>query len=130
MRLSILILAVLGTACATGAASEASGTAPRNPDVITQQELEQVPYSNAYDAIRRLRPQMLVQRSGAGSSSITQQAGYAIRVYLDNVPVGGISELKGIALAGIKEIRYFGPTDATQRFGTGNAGGAIAIRTR
>ena len=130
MRLSTLVLAAVVAACATGAAPETSGSAPRNPDVITQQELEQVPYSNAYDAIRRLRPQMLVQRSGSGSSSITQQASYAIRVYLDNVPVGGLSELKGIALAGIREIRYFGPTDATQRFGTGNAGGAIAIRTR
>jgi TonB-dependent Receptor Plug Domain len=128
MRFTVLLLSLI-TACATGAAPASSGSAPRNPDVITQQELTDAPYSNAYDAIQRLRPQMLMQRAGTGSSSITQQAGYAIRVYLDNIPAGGVADLKQIALAGIRDIRYLGPTDATQRFGTGNAGGAILIRT-
>lgn len=130
MRIPRLILCLsVAAACASGGAHPSSAP-PRNPDVITEQELADVPYSNAYDAIQRLRPQMLLPRGGAASSSITQQASYTIRVYLDNVPVGGIADLKQIQLAGIKEIRYLGPSDATQRFGTGNAGGAILIRTR
>ena len=131
MRLSALVLSLaLAAGCASGGASGASGPPPRNPDVITEQELATAPYSNAYDAIQRLRPQMLQPSGGSGSSSITQQASYGVKVYLDNVPVGWISDLKDIPLSGIKEIRYLDATDATQRFGTGNPGGAILIRTR
>lgn len=131
MRLSAFFLCLtVAAGCASSGAPGIGGPPPRNPDLITEQELAGAPYSNAYDAIQHLRPQMLVQRVGSGSSSITLQSSYAIKVYMDGVPVGGLADLRQIPLAGIKEVRYYGPTDATQRFGTGNAGGAIAIRTR
>ncbi len=130
MRVPTLILCLaLAAGCSAGGAPGAASPAPRNPDVITAQELASVPYSNAYDAIQRLRPQMLQPRGGSATSSLTQEATYGVKVYLDGVPVGGLDDLKDIPLSGIKEIRYLNATDATQRFGTGNPGGAIMIRT-
>ncbi|MDE3172060.1 MAG: TonB-dependent receptor plug domain-containing protein [Gemmatimonadota bacterium] len=131
MRFSALLLCLtMAAGCASGGATGASSAPLRNPDVITESELVSAPYSNAYDAIQHLRPQMLVQRAGSGSSSLTQQSSYAIKVYMDGVPIGGVADLRQIPLAGIKEIRYLGPTEATQRFGTGNVAGAIVIRSR
>lgn len=121
-----LIFGLTAGACASagGAASSGATQTPRNPDLITSAELAQGAYSNAYDAIRQLRPQMLIMRGGA--SSITQQQSYTIQVYLDNVSVG-LNRLRDLPVDGIREIRYLDATDATQRFGTGNGAGAIVI---
>ncbi len=95
MRLPGLILCLaVASGCASGGSPGASGPPPRNSDLITEQELATAPYGNAYDAIQHLRPQMLIHRAGPGSSSITQQASYAIKVYMDGVPIGGIADLR------------------------------------
>lgn len=122
-----LIFGLTVGACASGGSPASSGAVQtRNPDVITSEELARGAYSNAYDAIRQLRPQMLIPRGGAGSSSLTQQQSYTVRVYVDNVSVG-LSRLRDLSVDGIREIRYFNATDATQRFGTGNSAGAIVV---
>jgi hypothetical protein len=100
-------------------------------NLITQAEIEFANVSNAYEAIQRLRPQMLRKRAGSGTGSAgdANEGGY-IKVYVDNAPLGGIDLLTTVDAAKIKEVRFLNAIDATQRWGTGNPEGAILIITR
>jgi outer membrane receptor for ferrienterochelin and colicin len=130
----LLSLALLTAGCASsGAPASTSGSRTsvrRDPDVITAEELAQSSYSNLYDAIRSLRPAMLAPRGGSASSSISNQGGYTLSVYQDGVKLDGVADLRNIPVSAVHEVRYLSPTDATQRYGTGNAAGAIVISTR
>ncbi len=50
-------------------------------------------------------------------------------VYIDNVKVGPISELKTLGTVDVKEIRYLSPRVATDRWGLNHAGGVIYVTT-
>ncbi len=127
----VLWLALVASvgACASSGAPGSSGSTPRyRSDLITADELAGKSFANAYDAIQQLRPSMLAPRGGASNSS-ARRGPPALQVYVDNTNVGGLTSLREIPVVGIKEIRYLSPTDAAQRFGTGNGGGAIVIST-
>ncbi|HVA58199.1 MAG: hypothetical protein WBQ26_13645 [Gemmatimonadaceae bacterium] len=133
MRINSLVLCValaasVGGCAPSGTPSSSAPTPSHRFDLITADELAGRSFANAYDAIQQLRPSMLAQRGGAASSSL-RSGPPALQVYVDNTSIGGVSGLRDLPAGGIKEIRYLSPTDATQRFGTGNAGGAIVIST-
>ncbi len=133
MRLESLVLCVVLAAsaggCAGGGASPSSAPSPsRRFDLITADELVGTPFVNALDAIQKLRPAMLVPRGDAAGSSV-RSGPPVLQIYVNNVNMGGASALRDLPIVGIKEIRYLSPTDATQRFGSGNGGGAIVITT-
>ena len=111
--LALIFLLSLAVACATG--HRGDGVRTRNVRApISMDELETVSqYENAWEAVRRLRPRWL------GVSP----------VYLDNVRIGDSNALVDIPLAAVREIRYFNAADATTRWGTGHAGGAIEVIT-
>lgn len=116
LPLSMLALAVLLTACASGT----SGTAARSSsDVITLEELETVATFSAYEAISRLRPQWLRMRT-PGQEPV---------VFLNGSQFGGMETLRSIQASTLSEIRYRNGRDATTRYGTGFGGGAIELRT-
>jgi hypothetical protein len=120
----ILALAVLAThGCATRSGSKPSG----DRDVLLSEEIERTSAVSAHDAVRQLRPEWLRRR---GRSSIQNANAEALIVYLDGVRVGGVQTLTSIAVGSILEIRHLDGRDATTRFGTGHAGGALLIRTR
>jgi hypothetical protein len=48
-------------------------------------------------------------------------------VYLDSNRYGSLGSLRSLSLGGIQEVRYFGASEATNRFGTGHTGGAIVV---
>lgn len=133
--LLIISAAVLATAsCASspasspGAAQQSAPSASRTHagrDVITEEELAKVDVQNAYEAVRRLRPNFL-QTHGGRSSSITQ-GGQDVVVYVDNTKMGGPNALAQIPITEVKEIQYLNGTDATQKFGTGHGSGAIIV---
>jgi len=126
LRFSFLLVAgALNGACASNPAS----TSPSNPsaahsrtDVITAEELAKVDAPNAFLAVQRLRPQYLQTR---GQTTIMGTS--VISVYVDGTRMGGTESLQQIPTADIKEIRWLSSSEATQRFGTGNAQGAIVI---
>ena len=73
-----------------------------------------------------MRPDWL---RGRGATSL--QGGVPeIRVYLDGQRVGTRDVLAQFATVNIKELRYFGSTEATQKWGTDHSGGVIEIITR
>ena len=83
--------------------------------------------SNAYDAIQRLRPDMLRKRMGARTG---EGASADIEIYVDGRHVGALETLRSIPAEQIKEILYLNSSDATLRFGTGHTEGAILITSK
>ena len=130
MRLGLMV-ALLTMACATGgtstdhASGESSGSHGR--DVITAEELGASSARTVYDAIRQLRPSFLQPHRSAATSGRAVTA----MVYIDGTPLGeGLGVLQQMRPDDVVEIRFLSGPDATQRFGTGNAGGAILVKTK
>lgn len=89
---------------------------PRSLSPVFGDELDLVKGLTIYDAILRLRPAYVRTRAR------TQPA-----VYLDNMPIGGLNELRGMSVWEVREIRYVAPRDAMTRFG--RSAGVILIFT-
>lgn len=83
-------------------------------------------YTSAHHAIERLRRSWLRRRGARTPNNPDNRPS----VYVDGVRVGPIEELFGISAEYIERISLLSPTDATTRFGTGHASGAIVISTR
>ena len=118
-----IALLLLITACASGGqgAGTDSGSGGARRDRITADDIAGVVEDNAYDVISRLRPQWLRRRGRAPLPA----------VFRDNMRVGTDTEaLRSIRLENVLELRYLSASDATMRWGTGFAGGAILIVTR
>jgi len=123
-RLGLLLMVIVGlTACASGGgATSRSGSL----SVLGEDELSGVPELNAYEAVRRLRPQWLVLR---GSASFTATEG--IRLYVDGVERGyASSDLASIRASSVSSMRFLSGREATARFGTDHGNGAILVTLR
>lgn len=120
----LLVAAVL---LATGCASSGESGPRRSRDVITSEELMEVPHSNVFDAVRVLRPRWLQPRN---MGSLRSQAPQTPRVYVDGQFRGDLVELTRFAPNEVEEIRFMNASDATTRFGTNHVAGAIIITTR
>lgn len=121
IRVTPLILALAATACGTTPDSFSRGS--RN--VITAEEIREVDALTAFDAVERLRPAFLRR----GRVNVQEDTKSFPIVYLDNMKLGGIDELRRIRSADILRIHYLSASDATMRFGTGHAGGALLVTT-
>ncbi len=117
-----LFLPFLG-ACAAGA----GGSTSVSPNLITREMINESYEDNAFDIVRRHRSRWL-QRPGP--SRLDGSGSAEIQVYLDGTHYGGLRSLQNIAANSIDEIRYMSASDATTRYGTGHAAGAIVIATR
>ncbi len=114
-------------ACAGGAGAEGDGPGPvRGTGDITREELDREVYTSAHHAIERLRRSWLRRRGARTPNNPDNRPS----VYVDGVRVGPIEELFAISAEYIARISLLSPTDATTRFGTGHASGAIVISTR
>lgn len=96
-----------------------SGTTPstvagRNERLITAEEIATTNARNAQEAIERLRPRWLTRMP--------------LTVYMNDVYTS--VSLRDILVGEIESIELLSATDATTRFGTNHARGAIVIRTR
>ncbi len=127
-RLSMLGLAlVLVGGCASGGGG-AGGTRPASGgrNLIVRAELEATNFTNVYDAVRRLRPRWLRTR---GTTS-TRGAEPGMRLFVDNVPSGGIERMESLPIDLVEQVRYLSPSDATTRWGTNMSLGAIEVIMR
>lgn len=93
-------------------------------DVLTRAQLEEVDHLTAWDAVRRFRPLWL--RTARGQDTFSADRG-TIRVYVDDVFMGGPEILRDEDARDIQEIRYLDSRQATTRFGTDHPSGAIMI---
>ena len=119
-RVLVLALALaLGAAGCASSGSSASRPAGASSNRIVQAELDALPQMNALLAIERLRAQWLRTRSGDPP-----------QLYVDGARRGNVQNLTSILTTEISQIERLSASDATNRFGTGHAGGAILVTSR
>lgn len=127
--LGLLVLSLIGSACATSSNSSSSNSESGvSPDRIVVDELEfPVEGLSAYDLISQYKSQWLVKR---GRMSINNPV--SIKVYLDNTgsPFGDVSSLRQIQARSIAYIEHYDGSEAQFKFGVGNNAGAILVRTK
>lgn len=119
--LSMLVLTVTFSACATSEGSSESSDSNR----ISRTELtESSAYGNsAYEVVRSLRPQWLSKRAATAQDP-------EIAVYMDGTQMGNVQDLHDVSSEDLQEIRYLDGTSASMRFGTDHGYGAILLITR
>ena len=121
--------AMISTACAANRSSVPS----TDPDLITEDQIVRSKATNAYDLIATISPKMFVAHGAAttrGDQPPTPgRQALPVVVYVDNVKVGPIDELKTLGKVDVKEIRYLSPRVATDRWGQGHPGGVIYVTT-
>ena len=123
-KTTLLFLTALGVAtglaaCASGGGS-GDGSPRRSPNLITAEELAEYPTISALDAIRRLRPRWL-----QGRANLRPQ------VIVDGARMGNLDDaLQSIQASSVRTMRYMHASEATMRFGTNYAAGAIEVITR
>ena len=122
----ILDLAVLCMILAAGCATRGSGSFG-DPDVLTAAQLAPYVHMNVFDAVRQARPQWL--RNDRGQSSFIAEPARGLRVYVDGIPYGKAEDLKSLEVRAITEVRFLDARQATLRYGTNHAEGALLIRT-
>lgn len=115
------------------------GLVPSGRNIITTAEIRQSGKADVYSVVASLRPEWLVTRgthsmretpqggSVGRSVVITDEGDPSIVVYLDDVRLGGIGELRQIGAAEVTHVEYLTPAEATLRFGAGHSHGAIVV---
>lgn len=118
-----LALMLLVSACVP--AGPTSVPPRRNVDIITTEEVDRTSAATALEIIQRVRPSWLRTR---GSASILLAA--PIRVYVDGAPFGGVDALRQLSANAVERMERLGSSEATRRFGTDHANGAVIVYTR
>ena len=99
-----------------------------NPQLITEDEVVASVATTAYELIHNLRPNFLTYR---GETSFDRRTSRPYpNVYVDDQPFGTVSILHSIPSSDVSSVRLYRAPEAMTKFGTGNAGGVIAISTR
>ena len=124
MRRAILVLSVvvLGWGCAHRVADTAKST---DRSVLTREEITRGQYRDLYDAVSGLRRNWLQTR---GADSFNNPS--TVRVYLDNVMLGGTESLRNIVPASIVFLKFYDGIAATTRWGTDHGAGVIFVSSR
>lgn len=122
------------TASATAATPASAPVRRGSRNLILAEEIRAANVQNAYEAVQRLRPDMLrPNRSAAGGPSISSAGRQAVAtlpiVYIDNSRVGYPDELKGLPAHLVVEVRYLPTAEAMNRLGPGHDQGAILVKT-
>lgn len=99
----------------------------RDWNVITRAEIEPTEMLSAYDVVAYRRRPWLVTR---GMQPPAEWRSVAPLVYLEGAPYGSCETLKSIAANTVDELRFLDALEATTRFGTGHAAGAILVTLR
>jgi len=110
------------SACGRGTGARPSGS---SSDLISRIELSRSTASNAYDAVRQLRPSML---GGRGRTTVSSGEGGPV-VYLDERRMGATSFLRDLTINTIYEIRFLSSSAAQIKWGQGHPHGVIAVTT-
>ena len=127
-----LVLAVGVTVACGGRVVKAPGTFDSRY-LITREDIEKTHAVNAYDAVERLRSHWLRVR---GTTQMPAPAGGVqfeeaqVLVYIDDQKFGPVESLKRIEIAAVEYIRFYGPAEASSRWGFGHGGGVIFVSTR
>jgi hypothetical protein len=133
-RRCLVALLALSAACASRSPSTAAGTVsqsavserPKNPDVISQEELldPAIVSLDLGTAIRRLRPSFF---RTSGPQSFSNAGAGQVQYSHDFGPLQPITQLRAMNSMSIVEIRYLGVNEAANRFGLNANGGPVIV---
>jgi len=98
-----------------------------NTNVITEDDIARIHVRTAYDAVVRLHANFLTRR---GETSVLGTSNPEPNVYLDDVFIGPVAQLKNIQAADVASIRVYRAWEAGMKFGAGNVGGVIEVYTK
>ena len=144
LGMAVGIVALLSTGFSTAAFGQQAEARTRKDSrsVISTAEIEKFGSGGSvHDLVHALRKSWLnVQHTSVRETpTITPQsrrealvtpAGDAtLLVYLDNIRVGELEELRSMNIAGVVEVRYYNPAQAMRRWGSGHEHGAIEVIT-
>lgn len=119
--LSPALVLVFGACAVAGR----SGGGAQSRNLLTADEMRASGFTDAYRAVEALRPQWLRLR---GATTVTGRE--SVKVYIDDLLLGGPEQLQQIPTASISHIRYLDGTEASQRWGLNHGQGAIVVMTR
>lgn len=123
MGVGLSLMAVL-YACASSSGAPREGVGSRG--ALTAADIDMTRHPDAHTLLRALRPEWLEVR---GPTSVMGQSAVKA-VYLDGRYLGGVTELRTIRTVTVQSIEHFDGPEATQRWGSGYAGGVIYILSR
>ena len=137
IRSTLAATLVLAAAACSSTPSPTPGAEPsaervtRNADIITAEELADpvVASQDALTAIRQLRPAYfrtrgpMTLRSGGDPNAAPGQ----VQISQDYGNLHPLSELSGIAVRTLVEVRYLNANDAQARFGINANGGPVIV---
>ena len=127
-RIAAAGLLMFAIACSSANASlQTTPGSTRNVIGFEEIETRRTAGWTAWDLISSLRPNFLNSR---GPTSLQRGVTTYPVVYLDGSRYGDIQTLKTISADSIRMVEYLSAGDATTRFGTDNASGAILLVTR
>jgi hypothetical protein len=126
-RMAVVAGALLVLSLSAGCSRAVHESANSGSDIITEDDIARVKVRTAYDAIVRLHANFLTHR---GETSLLKTSNPDPNVYLDDVFVGPIAQLKGIPASEVASIRLYRAWEAQTRFGPGNMGGVIEVYTK
>lgn len=94
-------------------------------DLITAEELEAAGSNTLYEAVAKLRPHFLKPRT---FTAYGRPATSQLMLYVDGEKMESIDDLRRLPLLEVREVRFYEPQIANQRFARyNNAAGAIAV---
>jgi hypothetical protein len=123
-RYALSLLVLITSACASLPAAEGEAASTNDRTVLGRDEILRGEYQTAYDAILARRRTWLIARPDLLRGESTPTV-----VYIDDMKMGGLDELRGIPVARIAHIKYYDGTAAYARWGLGHDRGAIQVIT-
>jgi len=96
-----------------------------DPQTLTQAQFDGAHFHNAYEAVQALRSNWLNARPMSPNAWLEG----GVQVYMDNVRLGGLSELQAIPMSTVVYIRHFDALQATERWGLNHTQGVIFVST-
>lgn len=131
-RLAMVALGALVVTSCGGAQSTSDPNTPApqvrsNANLLTEADLAKTEAPNAFLAVQQLRPTWI---RGRGATMTGTGQRLEVVVYVDGARIGSPRELEQIPRTNIKEMRFYTPSDATTRWGTGHTLGAITVTTK
>jgi hypothetical protein len=121
--------AFLALAIASGCTHARTAVAPGgDPMVITQEQIEPLHASNAYDIVAATHANFLHSRGR--ESRDPNVPPIPVHVYIDDTFYGDVTSLREIGVEQIEEIRLYQSYEAQYKFGSGHMGGVIQVITK
>jgi hypothetical protein len=129
-RSIVLALCMATTLVACGSRAQARPAAQRfDRTQLTRDELATRRTENMYTVVSSLRPNWIVTpmgASGIGSTAATAP----VKVFLDGREHGGVEVLRSLGAEAVESARYYGTTEAQNKFGFRVESPVIALVSR